>query len=124
MLFATNVADVVDSMATRALLLSDIWGYVPGSGPGDGRRWRDGVWQQFVPPASVLDHMKHALGPRWLGMDIGEQDGRYIGGFAAQVRPFIGCRVTWLSADAPAIPMMTAGPNRMPTWTMPIHDRR
>ena len=27
------------------------------------------------------------LGERWLGMDIGEQDGRYIGGYANQMTP-------------------------------------
>ena len=27
------------------------------------------------------------LGSRWLGMDVGEQDGRYVGGYAAQMVP-------------------------------------
>ena len=43
-LFARNLGDLADEIKRRDLYLFDIWGYVPGSGPG-------GYWQQFTPPA-------------------------------------------------------------------------
>jgi hypothetical protein len=77
-LFATNLCDLADEIRRRDLYLFDIWGYVPGSGPG-------GYWQQFMPPAGVFAMLGSKLGDRWLGTDIGEQDGRYIGGYANQM---------------------------------------
>ena len=79
-LFATNLCDLADEIKRRDLYLFDIWGYVPGSGPG-------GYWQQFTPPAGALTMLESKLGDRWLGTDIGEQDGRYIGGYASQMTP-------------------------------------
>ncbi len=79
-LFTTNVAELADEIRRRDLFLFDIWGYVPGSGPG-------GYWQQFHPPREALRTLEERLGPRWLGMDNGEQDGRYIGGYASQMHP-------------------------------------
>lgn len=79
-IFAKNLADIADEIKRRDLFLFDIWGYVPGSGPG-------GYWQQFKPPAGVFDMLESRLGERWLGMDVGEQDGRYIGGYASQMQP-------------------------------------
>lgn len=79
-LFATNLADLADEIKRRDLYLFDIWGYVPGSGPG-------GYWTQFTPPASAFATLEAKLGERWLGTDIGEQDGRYIGGYANQMSP-------------------------------------
>jgi hypothetical protein len=46
-LFAKNLGDLADEIKRRDLYLFDIWGYVPGSGPG-------GYWQQFTPPAGAL----------------------------------------------------------------------
>ncbi|MDX9976269.1 MAG: hypothetical protein RBU21_25060, partial [FCB group bacterium] len=40
LIFAKNLGDVADEIKRRDLFLFDIWGYVPGSGPG-------GYWQQF-----------------------------------------------------------------------------
>lgn len=80
LIFAKNIGDVADEFKKRNLFLFDIWGYVPGSGPG-------GYWQQFKPPAGVFDVLESKLGDHWLGMDIGEQDGRYIGGYASQMYP-------------------------------------
>ncbi|MBN2326595.1 MAG: hypothetical protein JXR73_05520 [Candidatus Omnitrophica bacterium] len=77
-LFAKNLGDLADEIKRRNLFLFDIWGYVPGSGPG-------GYWQQYKPPAGVFDLLQSKLGERWLGMDVGEQDGRYIGGYASQM---------------------------------------
>ena len=79
-LFASNLGDLADEIKRRNLFLFDIWGYVPGSGPG-------GYWQQFKPPAGVFDMLESKVGERWLGMDNGEQDGRYIGGYAPQMDP-------------------------------------
>jgi Xylose isomerase-like TIM barrel len=79
-LFANNLGDLADEIRDRKLFLFDIWGYVPGSGPG-------GYWQQFEPPPGVFQMLESKLGDRWLGMDVGEQDGRYIGGYAPQMYP-------------------------------------
>ncbi len=79
-LFTDNLEELVDSIRRRNLYLFDIWGYVPGSGP-------PGAWQQFQPPQQVFDMLESQLGERWLGMDNGEQDGRYIGGYASEFYP-------------------------------------
>jgi len=79
-LFAKNVGDLADEIKRRDLYLFDVWGYVPGSGPG-------GYWQQFKAPTEALTTLESKLGERWLGTDIGEQDGRYIGGYADQMTP-------------------------------------
>jgi len=79
-LFATNLVELAAEIKRRDLYLFDVWGYVPGSGPG-------GYWQQFRPPAGVFAMLESVLGERWLGTDIGEQDGRYIGGYANQMTP-------------------------------------
>lgn len=80
LIFASNLGDVADEIKRRNLFLFDIWGYVPGSGPG-------GYWQQFHPDPAALALLEEKLGDHWLGMDIGEQDGRYIGGYAGQMFP-------------------------------------
>jgi hypothetical protein len=79
-IFGKNLDEVADEIKMRNLFLFDIWGYVPGSGPGD-------YWQQFEPPEGVFEMLESRLGERWLGMDVGEQDGRYIGGYAPQMIP-------------------------------------
>ena len=77
-IFAKNLSDLADEIKRRGLFLFDVWGFVPGSGPG-------GYWQQFKPPDGVFDLLESKLGEHWLGMDVGEQDGRYIGGYASQI---------------------------------------
>jgi hypothetical protein len=79
-LFASNLGELADEIARRGLFLFDIWGYVPGSGPG-------GYWQQFKVPRDALALLEEKLGDRWFGTDIGEQDGRYIHGYAGQMTP-------------------------------------
>jgi len=79
-LFAKNLGDLLDEIKRRNLYLFDIWGYVPGSGPG-------GFSEQIKVPPDVLNTIESKLGERWLGTDIGEQDGRYIGGYANQMFP-------------------------------------
>lgn len=82
MLFATNIDEVVDEIKRRNLFIFDIWGYVPGTKPAPGA-----YWGEFQPPAGVLELLQSKLGDHWLGMDNGEQDGRYIGGYADQLYP-------------------------------------
>ncbi|XEC96047.1 hypothetical protein AB6A23_05640 [Paenibacillus tarimensis] len=77
-LFAENVNEVVDELRKRELFLFDIWGYVPGSGEG-------GYWKQFKPNKNVFELFEDKLGERWLGMDVGEQDGRYVLAYVSQM---------------------------------------
>ena len=78
LIYRKDLPEILQELKKRGLYLFDLWGYVPGSGPG-------GYWQQFVVPRNTLDLMDKELGNHWLGMDNGEQDGRYIGGFASQM---------------------------------------
>jgi len=79
-LFASNLDEVLDEIRRQGLFMFDVWGYVPGSGPGD-------YWRQFKVPPETLAMIESKLGAKWLGMDVGEQDGRYIGGYASQMQP-------------------------------------
>jgi len=77
------VADITNRVAEikkRGLYLFDPWGFVPGSGPG-------GPWTQYRVPQATLDLFENELGDHWLGMDNGEQDGRYMSFAQGQV-PF------------------------------------
>jgi hypothetical protein len=80
-LFAENWREAIDELATRKLYLFDIWGYVPGG------RFEEYGWSQYQVPDEVHQYILHKLGPRFLGYDNGEQDGRYIGGYAKLVCP-------------------------------------
>lgn len=80
LIFQENLPEVVAEIKKQNLYLFDLWGYIPGSGPG-------GYWQQFVIPSGVLELFESELGERWLGMDNGEQDGRYVGSFAPRMHP-------------------------------------
>ena len=94
-LYRDDFEDIVEEIKQRGLFLFDIWGYVPGSGPGTagqknelGSVYTDPYfWQQFMVPSSTFSYLEKELGPHWLGMDNGEQDGRYITGFANQMSP-------------------------------------
>ncbi|HNX33435.1 MAG TPA: hypothetical protein PKM57_02330 [Kiritimatiellia bacterium] len=81
MIYATNATAMAQELKRRDLYLFDLWGFVPGSGPG-------GPWRQFDVPEGVLPMFERELGDRWLGMDNGEQDGRYVGGYAGQMVPY------------------------------------
>ena len=85
LIFRKDLPDVVQELKRRNLYLFDIWGFVPGSGPG-------GYWQQFVMPDNTTELFEKELGDHWLGMDNGEQDGRYVGGYASQMFPSGGSR--------------------------------
>lgn len=79
MITAENLPELVREIKERKLFLHDIWGYVPGSGKGD--------WEQFKLDPEVGELFEKELGDHWLGMDNGEQDGRYIGLYAEQNYP-------------------------------------
>ena len=85
-LFAKNLGDLVDELRRRNLYLFGVCGYVPGMGPGMGI-------EQFKTPIEALKLLDAKLGPRWLSMDVGEQDGRYIGLYAPQMYPTSAGRV-------------------------------
>ncbi len=92
LLYRDDLKDIVGEIKNRGLFLFDLWGYVPGSGPGTagqknelGSVSNDSYCQQFMVPPSTFSFLEKELGPHWLGMDNGEQDGRYIGGFADQM---------------------------------------
>ncbi len=85
-LFAGNLGELADEIKKRGLYLFDIWGYVPGMGPG-------GYWQQFKVSPEQLALLEARLGERWFGTDIGEQDGRYIHGYAGQMTPSSASRL-------------------------------
>ncbi len=74
-LFRTNIVEIVQEIKRRGLFLFDPWGFVPGSGKG-------GPWRQYYVPPETLALFERELGDHWLGMDNGEQDGRYVGGYA------------------------------------------
>ncbi len=80
-LYAENLGDLAEEIKRRNLYLFDIWNYCPGSGPGSLGA------AQFQPPTGVFRLLESKLGERWLGMDNGEQDGRYIGGYANEMYP-------------------------------------
>ena len=48
LIYQPNLKEVVGEIKKQKLYLFDLWGYVPGSGPG-------GYWQQYTIPDGVLD---------------------------------------------------------------------
>lgn len=79
-LYAGNFKDLVAEIKRRGLYLFDFWGHVPGSGT-------EGMWSHCVPPPGMVAYLEQELGDRFLGIDNGEQDGRYVGGYAPQQCP-------------------------------------
>ncbi|MDP2337009.1 MAG: hypothetical protein Q8N05_11295 [Bacteroidota bacterium] len=79
LIYRKDLPEIVSELKKRGLYLFDIWGYVPGSS------CRDCSGQEFSVPQNALNLFEKELGPRWLGMDNGEQDGRYIGLYASQM---------------------------------------
>jgi len=83
--FAPNFRDVVDTVAARGLWIFDIWGYRP---EGDYDRADDHLAPiEAGPVADVHGYLQQRLGPKFLGWDNGEQDGRYIGSYALRNCP-------------------------------------
>lgn len=79
---ADNFREFVDELERRRLYLFDIWGYVPGLVPE-----RDVIWGEYKAPQEKVDYVRAALGPRFLGFDNGEQDGRYVALFVDMMCP-------------------------------------
>jgi len=92
-LYTDNVRDVIDYIASKNLFISGFWGFVPGSGPGNGSLYEESVPQEFHPPQDVLAYLEYKLGERWFGTSAGEQDGRYVGGYAPEMMPTNGDKV-------------------------------
>ncbi len=76
-IFYKNLGELAETIKRRGLYLFDFWGYVPGSGPRES-----GDWTQFRADPAQFKLLEDVLGERWLGMDNGEQDGRFVGGYA------------------------------------------
>jgi len=79
-LYAPQIEEVIEEIRRRRLYLFDLWSYVPGSS-------MEGIWSNITPPPGMIAHLERVLGDRFFGIDNGEQDGRYIGGFANQQCP-------------------------------------
>jgi hypothetical protein len=80
-LFAENWKEAIDEIAKRGLYLYDIWAYCP-SGP-----FEKFEWSEYRVPDEKHRYIMEKLGPRFLGYDNGEQDGRYVGGYARRLCP-------------------------------------
>lgn len=86
-IFRNDLAEFAEWVKRNNLFLFDYWGYVPGSG-SYGR----GDWVQNRPGQKIFETLETILGDHWLGMDNGEQDGRYIGRYAPIVTPITQTR--------------------------------
>lgn len=90
-IFATNFQEIVDYVAERGLWIFDVWNYVP---EGDFDKWQkmEGEYGIRVdhrlaavedgPSGDAHAILLSRLGPKFLGWDNGEQDGRYMGSYA------------------------------------------
>lgn len=88
-----NLKAQVEEMKRRGLFLFDIWGYFPeGYDPANAKPGTHPMrlFGDFKPDPTQLEMFEQILGDHWLGMDNGEQDGRYIGfpGFGKMYDPF------------------------------------
>ena len=87
MLGNANLAEQVAELKRRGCFLFDLWGYHPGVGHPPGRPFEGG---EFIVPPETCRLFERELGDHWLGMDCGEQDGRYVSpiyGYARQKEP-------------------------------------
>ncbi len=70
----------VQRVADRDLIITSVWGYVPDM------PWNGGFGHVQI-PRDQHDEILRILGRRFLGYEMGEQDGRYIGSVAPRYRP-------------------------------------
>jgi len=70
-----NLPEAVAEIKRRGYYLFDIWGYVPCHE------------FEFHTPREISDLFERELGDHWLGMDNGEQDGRYVAVYAPKRVP-------------------------------------
>ena len=71
LLYSPHIDEIIEEVQRRGLYLFDFSGYVPGSP-------MEAMCSNIVPPPGAVAHLRQALGERFLGIDNGEQDGRYI----------------------------------------------
>lgn len=81
-LFAGNFNEFAEEAARRGMYMMDFGGYVPGSNPGV-----DSIWGEVQFPKKILKSLYETMGDHFLGFANGEQDGRYIGGYAGLMCP-------------------------------------
>ena len=81
-LFAPNFKEFAEEAAKRGMYMMDFGGYVPGSNPGPGS-----IWGEVQFPEEQLKALYETMGEHFLGFANGEQDGRYIGGYAGLICP-------------------------------------
>lgn len=76
-----NLDELVEEVKARGLYIFDVWGFVPGS-------WsKTEPWGEYAIRPETVDLLENGLGSRFLGFDNGEQDGRYVGGYAPMMCP-------------------------------------
>ena len=73
-----NFKDIVREIKARNLWYFDIVGFIPGVAMGPNKELWGGLTEIHLTPEEI-DFVKSTLGDRFLGMDNGEQDGRYTG---------------------------------------------
>ena len=89
-----NLEEQVTELKRRGLYLFDIWGYVPEANDPENKRHSANVKRRyggdFKPKPETLAMFERILGDHWLGMDVGEQDGRYVctPGYAKLYEPY------------------------------------
>eukprot|EP00047_Mylnosiga_fluctuans_P021373 m.103995 g.103995 ORF g.103995 m.103995 type:complete len:986 (-) comp8873_c0_seq1:47-3004(-) len=81
-LYGLNLDDVLQSVRRRGIIVTDIWDYVPGD--KDNCTTASEVCEFKITP-KMFESLTEILDELWTGMDVGEQDGRYIGRFAPEV---------------------------------------
>ncbi len=79
--FANNFREVIDEIAQRGLYVFDIWAYCP-TGTEEAMSW-----SEYRAPEEAHEYMLAKLGPRFVGWDNGEQDGRFVAHYAQQFCP-------------------------------------
>ena len=70
-LYSQHIGEVIQEIRDRRLYFFDLWSIVPGSP-------MEGPWSNITPPAGMVEYLRRELGDRFLGIDNGEQDGRYV----------------------------------------------
>ncbi len=80
-MYTENFYELAEELKRRGMFLFDIWGHVPGSDTLAGGGCH------VTPPEGSITRLNEIMGDHFLGMDNGEQDGRYIFRYAPQQCP-------------------------------------
>jgi len=89
-IYHKNLEGIAKAYKERGFFLFDLWGYIPGASPHDAGF--PGGWYHHAPDPKTFRMLEETMGDHWLGMDNGEQDGRYIGAFSPEIFPRDGSR--------------------------------